>query len=56
VGLPLIVKIINCLMLRKFCQRFDEMSQVHWGGYSVCDCFSMLCFCCCYKKQAYEYE
>jgi hypothetical protein len=56
VGIPWIIKIINCLMLHKFCMRFDEMSQVYWGGYSVCDCFSKLCFCCCYKTQAYEYE
>jgi hypothetical protein len=30
--------------------------QTHWGGYSVCDCLSMICPCLCYKRQAYEYE
>jgi len=54
--IPLCIKIVNCLMLYKFCKRFDEMSQVYWGGYSICDCCSMLCFCCCYKRQPYEYE
>ena len=56
VGVPLIIKVMNFLMLHKFCPRFDEMSQTHWGGYSICDCLTLLCPCFCFKRQDYEYE
>lgn len=56
IGVPLIIKIMNCVLLHKFFPRFDEMSQTHWGGYSLCDCLTMLCPCFCFKRQAYEYE
>ena len=50
IGIPIILKIVNCLIFFKFCQRFDEMSQTHWGGYSICDCLSFFCACFCYKR------
>lgn len=56
VGIPLVIKVVNCLMLHKFCPRFDEMSQTYWGGYSFCDCLTLICPCFCYKRQEYEYE
>ena len=50
------IRIVNFLFLYKFCEKYDEMSETYWGGYSVCDCFSMLCPCWCYKRQPYEDE
>ena len=44
------IRIVNFLFLYKFCEKYDEMSETYWGGYSVCDCFSMLCPCWCYKR------
>ena len=56
IAIPFFIKIMNCLVLFKFCQTYDEMSETHFGGYSICDCFAVCCFCCCYKRQAYEKE
>lgn len=56
IGIPLFVKVMNCLMLVKFCETYDDMTETHFGGYSICDCFSVCCFCWCYRKQAYEKE
>ena len=54
--IPVMIKVMNCLMLVKFCQTFDEMSETWIGGYSVIDCLALPCNRCCYKKQAYEAE
>lgn len=56
IAIPFIIKLMNCLVLFKFCQKYDDMSETHFGGYSICDCFAALCFCWCYKHQAYEDE
>ena len=54
--IPLTIKIVNFLMLAKFCKTFDEMSETWIGGYSVIDCLAIPCKRWCYKKQAYEDE
>lgn len=54
IGTPIIVSIINCLVLTKFCKKYDELSDTYWGGYSVTDCLSKLCPCFCYRVQDYE--
>jgi hypothetical protein len=56
IGIPMFVKLMNCLVLHKFCMTFDEMSETYWGGYSICDCFSLLCPCFCFRRQRYERE
>ncbi len=56
IGIPLFIKIMNCVVLFKFCETYDDMSETYYGGYSLCDCFSYICFCCCFKRQAYEIE
>lgn len=56
IAIPLFIKLMNCLVLFKFCQKYDDMSESYFGGYSVCDCFAACCFCWCYKRQAYEAE
>ena len=38
--IPLFIKVVNCLMLVKFCKSYDEMSDTWLGGYSICDLFS----------------
>lgn len=56
VAIPFFIKLMNCLVLFKFCKSYDEMSETYFGGYSICDCFATCCFCWCYKRQAYEAE
>jgi hypothetical protein len=53
-AIPCCVRIVNCIVLLKFCETYDEASETYWGGYSVCDMFSLFCPCWCYKKQKYE--
>jgi len=54
--IPVMIRVVNCMMLVKFCQTFDEMSETWIGGYSVIDCLALPCSRWCYKKQAYEEE
>lgn len=54
--IPIFIKAINCLLLVKFCKHYDDMSETWLGGYSICDCLSHLCPCCCFKRQPYEEE
>jgi hypothetical protein len=56
IAIPFFIKLMNCLVLFKFCQKYDDMSETYFGGYSICDFFAVLCFCWCYKRQAYEAE